>query len=345
MDVDILPKKIYDAFKRDMMVGSVRYSFIAALIALFAASASAQSRSMITGFVKGPAGPVEKARLELRSEATMSTWRAETDRSGRFAFTNIGLGRYTLRVFVPGSDLIEQAESIEIGGGATAGNETVQVDFVLKARAASTDRAAGVIFAQDVPDEARRLCESAATELKRDNAQAAVNDLVKALDIFPAYFAALEMLGVQYMKHQMYAEARKAFSEAVAVNSRSYESWYGLSYAHFGLKDWAAAAAAAERAIIIDKTSSRAHFVLGMSQRSLKQHDAAERSMLKARELDRENNADIHWNLALLYAHNLNKYGKAADELELFLKATPDNPDAPNIRKLIASFRAKQSGK
>jgi len=66
--------------------------------------------------------------------------------------------------------------------------------------------------------------------------------------------------------------------------------------------------------------------------------------MVRAKDLDKGHTPDINWNLALLYAHNLQQYGKAADELELFLKATPNNPDTANIKKLIANFREKQSG-
>lgn len=316
------------------------------MIAAIACAAAAQNRSTIIGMVRGPDGKaLERARVELKSETTMSMWRSATDASGRFTFNNVGSGRYSVRVFMPGSDLIEQTESVQIAGGATSSSETVQIDFTLKAPARSV-RAATVVFAQDVPDDARRLYESAIGELKRDNPQSAVNDLVKAIGLFPTYFAALQALGIQYMKHQMYPEARKAFTDAVAVNSRSYDSWYGLSYANLGMENWAEAADAAEKALIIEKDSSPAYYVLGMAQRSLKRYEAAERSLLKAKELDKANNANIHWNLALLYAHNLQKYGKAADELELFLKATPDNPDAANIRKLIANFRAKQaSGK
>lgn len=330
--------------KINKMLRTRKVLITAAWVVLFSAYAIAQNRSMVTGFVKDPGGqPVEKARVELRSESTMTVWHAQTDRSGRFVFTALGQGRYSLRVLVPGSDLLEQTESVELGGGAAAGNDTVQVDVRLRARSGQDERAgAAVIFAQDIPDEALRLFTSAVSEVKRGNPQAAVNELVKALEIYPTYFAALELLGIQYLKHEMFADARKAFEAAVAVNRRSYGSWYGLSYAHFGLEDWANAAVAAENALAIDKSSSQACFVLAMSRRSLKEYDVAEKAFLKAKELDRANNADIHWNLALLYANNLKAYRKAADELETFLKISPNHPEAPHIRKLIVSFRAKQ---
>ena len=323
------------------MFRNSRFILAVSVVAVLATSVAAQNRSTITGMARGPDGKaLEKARVELRNDTTMSVWRAASDASGRFTFNNITAGRYTVRVLMPGTDLIEQSESIQIGA---SGNETVQLEFTLKAPSGRTVRAASVVFAQDVPDQARKFYESALAELRRDNPQAGVNDLVKAIEAFPTYFSALEVLGVQYMKHQMYPEARKAFTEAVAINSRSYDSWYGLSYANFGMKNWEEAVKAAEQALVIDKGSFAAYFVLGMSQRSLKRYEAAEKSLLKAKELDTSRKADIHWNLALLYGHNLLKYGKAADELELYLKASPDNPDAANIRKLIDNFRAKQA--
>ena len=87
-----------------------------------------------------------------------------------------------------------------------------------------------------------------------------------------------------------------------------------------------------------------AEIVLGMAHRQVKAYEASEKALLRAKELDRGATPDIHWNLALLYGNNMLRYSKAADELELFLKATPNNPEAANIKKVIANFRSKKDG-
>lgn len=51
--------------------------------------------------------------------------------------------------------------------------------------------------------------------------------------------------------------------------------------------------------------------------------------------------SNVHWNLALLYAHNLKKYANAADQLEQYLKLNPKDVQEDSIKKLIAQFREK----
>ena len=302
----------------------------------------AQGRSTVTGFVSGPdRKPIERARVELSDGTSAFGKRVETDASGRFVINNVGIGRLELRVIAPGSELEEYSQSVEIGGGGTGGYETVQVDVRMKLRkgsAAST--AASVVFAQDVPEAAKKHFQAAIIELEKK--QPAIDELEKAVGVFPTYFAALEVLGVEYMKAREYEKAQKTFKAAVAINTRSFNGWYGLSYAELMMERHAEALDAATKAIEIDKNAPEAYYVVGMSQRKLKQYDASEKAFVRAKDLDKGRTPEIHWNLALLYAHNLKQYGKAADELELYLKSTPDNPDTAKIKKLIADFRSKK---
>lgn len=316
---------------------------IACLILAAVSTGAAQGRSSIVGYVFGPdRKPVARVRIELRDSASISSRRAETDNSGRFIFNNLGVGRFEIRATLPGSDFDEQIQQVEVGGGAGGGYETAQVEVHLRSRRPDKGAAAGaVVFSQDVPEEARRLYQSALADLETERTTAAIQRLEKAVAIFPTYFAALERLGVEYMKAKKYAEARKTFTAAVETNSRSFNGWYGLSYANFATENFAESIDAASKAAAIDKNAAEVYFVTALSQRRLKKYQDAERSFVRAKQLDKGRTPDIHWNLALLYAHNLQQYAKAADELELFLKATPDNPEVANIRKLIANFRSK----
>ena len=50
--------------------------------------------------------------------------------------------------------------------------------------------------------------------------------------------------------------------------------------------------------------------------------------------------ADVHMHLAQLHSNN-KRYKEAADELEVFLKETPDARDAESIKNIIKQLRAK----
>ena len=71
------------------------------------------------------------------------------------------------------------------------------------------------------------------------------------------------------------------------------------------------------------------------------EYEKAEISLKKADELAGKKLADIHWELALLYYHNLKRYNEAADELELYLKANPKAENKEQVKGLIKMFRSK----
>ena len=118
------------------------------------------------------------------------------------------------------------------------------------------------------------------------------------------------------------------------MNDQSFQIWYGLAYTEYAANKFKDAAAAAERALTIDKGSPNAAFVLGLSQRKLKLYDDAEKSLFRAKRFDNGKTPEINWNLALLYAYNLKRYPAAAEELELYLKALPQEPNAEKIKKI-----------
>jgi tetratricopeptide (TPR) repeat protein len=96
---------------------------------------------------------------------------------------------------------------------------------------------------------------------------------------------------------------------------------------------------ASRKAVTLNSGSSDAVLILGLSLRQAKLFDEAEKTLKQANKLAKGMSADVHWNLALLYAHNLKRYKDAADELELYLKARPDSPNKEQVKRLIKQFR------
>lgn len=199
----------------------------------------------------------------------------------------------------------------------------------------------GTIFVQNVPEQAEKSYKKAVAELNDKKVEAGLEDLQNALKLFPDHFLALERLGGEFIKLQKYKEAREIYQKAVAVNPRSYGCWYGLSYTSYGLKQSETAVEAAEKAVSLNPKSIEALLILGISQRQAGRFEKADKSLKQADKLAKGKSADAHWNLALLYAHNLNRYKDAADELESYLKTLPNAENADAVRKLIKQFREK----
>lgn len=313
----------------------------------FSETVNAQFRNTVTGFVFDPQrNPVSQIPVELQNELNQTLQRTRTDNSGRFFFSGLSAGRFNIRVLPLGTNLEEQTQDVEIINFVRPGSSTsdnAQKDFYLRLRRNPNNggNVTGILFAQEIPQEAQKFYDKAISEFEEKRDKAGEQELLKALKAFPDYLLALERLGQEYIKQQKYDYARAVFIKTVSVNQRSFSGWYGLSFASYALGQSGIAIEAGQKAVKLEPASVEAHLILGIAQRLAKRYKEAEKSLLQAKKLAKGQSPDVHWNLALLYHYNLKRYKDAANELELYLKVQPDNDKANSIRKLIAQLREK----
>jgi tetratricopeptide (TPR) repeat protein len=284
--------------------------------------------------------PISDLQIELLNDVDSILQRTKTDSSGLFVFRGLASGIYQVRVQTYGTDYIGQTQRVQLE--RTRAFE--QLDFVLAVRkSAAINASPGSIFVQEVPDSARKEYERGLALIrknaKRKDGLAAVQ---KAIDIFPLYFDALELLGAEYVKDQNFEPAIPLLTKAIEVNSRSYQSLYALSMAQYNLKQLPLAIESMRRAITLNPKSSNANLWLGMLLRQSDKLDEAETYLKQADQLTSSKSPDVHWQLALMF-NQLKRYKEAADELELFLKTEPDARDKEQIKKLIQRFRQQSS--
>ena len=288
--------------------------------------------------------PVSEVYVELLNEINTVILRSKTDGSGGYFFVGMGAGRYNVRVRPFGTDYEEQTQEVEIvttvGSRNTSDNQ--QKDFYLHPRRDSNKQleVTGVIFAQEIPEEAKKAFDRALVEIEANRSDNGILELENAAKIFPDYYYALDRLGSELLKKQKYVEAGKAFERAVVVNPRSSNSLYGLAYVLYSQDLTTESIDMAKKAVAIAPESADINVMLGIALRKGKLFSDAEKALLKAKKLTNGKSADASWNLALLYTYNLKNNRLAADELENYLKINPNHPDAEKLRKLISQYRA-----
>ncbi len=262
----------------------------------------------------------------------------------------------------------------DTGSSRTSGVEIKQIPIYLTINPRYKNRTPAsndVVYAQEIPKDAEEAYEKGIDYIRSDKNEQALAELLRATDIFPTYYSALMVLANEYLDLNRYEEAADTFDRAVKVNEKSSKGFFGLAVAQNSLattlnnlvpdpksaeeKEKAAknnqnalklkqeAAINVEKAIAIDPSSVAHYLMLGILQRDLQKYADAEQSLLKAKKLSENKEPDVHYNLGLLYFWNLKQYSQAADELELYLKASPSMPEdeKSKIKNMIAAIRKK----
>lgn len=306
--------------------------------------------SSISGFVFDPnRQPVGQIYVELKSEFS-TVARVRTDGSGRFTFRGLAHGRYTIRVLPLGTGMEEQYEDVEIAGIGARGRalpEHVQKDVYLRARknSANSPFQNEVVYAQEVPKEAEALYKDAVNDLGTQRVQEGVQSLEKAIGIFPDYFMAIQKLAQVRLAEDKFDEAIELFKRALKINQRCFDCMFGVAHASYSVRKYPEAVAAAEDAIKEKPGSFEAYLVLGMGYRMTKEFAKAEKALLQANKNADGQSPDVHWQLALLYGKELEKFDDAAKSLESFLKVSPEAPNKEDVKKLIKQFKDKAKAK
>ena len=301
----------------------------------------AQQVTSISGHVSDNSrNPIPDLQVELLNDVDSVIARTKTDDSGLFSFRRLSTGVFQIRVQTYGTTFISQTQRVQL----ERGRAFEQVDFVLASkRSSSTAGIPGVVFAQEVPDKARKQYERGIALLqKNEQRKEGVAALENAIEIFPIYFDALHVLGSEYVKQQDYDRAIPVLTKAIEVNRQAYPTLYTLSVAQYNLKQVPEAIESMRRAMALNQQSMAANLWLGMLLRQSDKFSDAETYLKQADHLAASKSPDVHWQLALLY-NQLKRYKEAADELELFLKVEPDAKDTDLIKKLIKKFRQQSS--
>ncbi len=196
------------------------------------------------------------------------------------------------------------------------------------------------------PKDARKAYEKGLESVKKGKPDDAQKDFEKAVETYPKYALAWFELGRIYEQRDHVEEARKAYNQALAADSKyinPYERLYMLA-----VKDanWQEVADQTDRVMHLNPYDfPNAFYFNAAANLRLNKLDAAEKSARQAVELDTAHrNPKTTYVLALILAQKRN-FTESAEYLRAYLKTAPDGPDAENARKQLAEiekFESKQ---
>jgi tetratricopeptide (TPR) repeat protein len=292
--------------------------------------------------------PLSAVDVELLNDLYQTIKRARTDSTGKYEFNGLNNGRFYVRVFAFQYDLEDQTQEVEINtqnirGGQGSG--FFLADFYLLPRKGGlADAELSVVFAQEVPAEAKRLYEQAMSEFSKNKPDNAISTLAEAVKIFPNYFLALQRLGRELYLRGQYQESLHFSFKAVEINPKSAASLFylGSAFHKLGKDYFQASYTVLNKAIVLAPNSVQILWALGKAERSLGKLADAEKHLQQAKKLSKSPIPEIHKELAELYGNDLKKFKEAADELELYLKASnPNEAETKKVKAIISNLREK----
>ena len=275
---------------------------------------------------------------------------ALTDSSGAFTFAGLSPGNYTILVDA-GSQYEIAREGVTIDSDPNLSRSgiilnsgtrryTVMVTLQPKPDPKNSIKA-GVINASlaEVPENARALYKKALDLIKAGDTQRAIDDLKSAVSLYPKFPLALNELGVQYLKLGDAAKAAEPLKLASQLSPDALTPKLNLGIALLETKQYVEAETQLRDALKIGSTPT-AHMYLGLTLIKVKRFDEAQSELETAISNGGENLAQAHRYLGGLYWQKRD-YHRAIDELEVYLRLTPNAPDAEQVRRTINDLRAK----
>jgi tetratricopeptide (TPR) repeat protein len=320
-----------------------RVSIIATMMTIVWASvdSSALQGFSINGSVSLPDGnPAVRVVVRISGLSGLNR-EVRTDNQGRYDFQGIPAGRYRLTVTNP-ADPSQFTDAVEADTSRTAGNRLLVHLFLRTAQPKKESRAGVLSLAeasQQIPKDARKAFEEA-LRLKADNKiDQALKIFTKAIDFYPSYFQALAERGQLHIAKNQNAEAIADFERAVKLNEEWGPALRGLGYCYLEQQKFEDAAKFLERAVAAEPGVANTHLFFGIASLALDRRDAARRALQEALRLDSKVAVTSHIYLADLYARQ-QLYTEAADELRIYVAASPGAPNAARLKAKEAELRA-----
>jgi tetratricopeptide (TPR) repeat protein len=287
----------------------------------------------IQGRIYAPSGKPVSTALKIRLESpNTSTLQAVTDQDGNFSFSRLQAGDYRLTVD-GGSEFETATEYPSIYREASPGGRIVRLAIFMRLK---ESEGFGSVHKDAIEAYKKAREFDRVGEHKK-----AVEQLNKALSVYPRFGPALNLLGVQYLKLGQPDKAAETLDSAVKLAPEEFLSRLNYGIALLNQKKFDLAEAQLRAALAKNDAAPTAHMYLGIALMSQQKLDEAEKELLLAVGSNANEVAPAHRYLGGIY-WGKRDYKRAADELELYLKLMPKAADADKTKAAITELRAKK---
>jgi len=319
--------------------------FLSSFSLAFAQGGNVLEGKVITPSGMQPTSPV-RVKLTFNGRAIHETF---TDLSGRFSFP--GLSRGTYQLTADGDGLTFETTTVyadvsAFGPSAQSFTQDIQLRPILH----KPNTQPGVVnaFSQNVPSAARNALEAGLKLTEQGKIQPAIENMRKAIEIFPDYFDAHLQLGNTFLKTDQLQEAIAELDKARLINPNDERAYQSFGLLLMRQRNYAVAVAVFAEAARLNpanpmnavmRATALIHQAAGSEEDRSHLLSRAEIALTQALSLSENKLKPDSMTMALFYELK-GEPERAAAELESYLKKTPPKNPAP-IQNEIKRLRDK----
>lgn len=254
--------------------------------------------------------------------------------NGRYRFNNLTNNKYYILVELENREIARF--NVDLTSPLLG---DVKQDLEFQWRDLHAARAGVVSASYNRPSKTASLYNKAAEALENKRYDQAISLLREVVTNDPADFPAWSELGTAYFIRKDYAEAEKAYSQAISQKPDYDVALISLGRLRIAQKNFDGAISPLTEAVKVQPTSAQANYFLGEAYLQIKKGSLAVGYLTEAIKLDPIGMADTHLRLAALFNAAGHK-DRAAGEYEAFLKKKPDHPDRKKLEQYIAENKS-----
>lgn len=301
-------------------------------------------QNSIRGKVTGPGGRPVEVKVQLQNESGYVVDTVYTDSNGEFVFRGVRDGVY--HVFVDDDRYRRTEVSTHV---AWTINPLAEAFITLEPRTRSTETAQSYANGSDTisvrelkakfPKNAVKEYEKGIKKTERGDTNGAIANYEKAVALAPDMYPALNNLGNSYLQNGQFAQAEAVFLRALSADPQAAEPCINLGHLFYQRQRYDQAEKFLLQGLERSPQSALGHFLLGSTYARLGNLKSAESNLLEALQGDEPAMA-AHLELANLYL-NTHRLRSAREQLEAFLKAQPQDPQADHIRQVLSRLNSE----
>ena len=292
--------------------------------------------NFIVGTVYSPEGTPINTRMRLR--LTSPTWGdiiANTDDRGRFVFSGVGSGTYTITIDEKEYQPVSQ--QVDIVRDRATVPETYTVTIRLRAMEDKKPRTGPAVISAanaGVPKAAMDHYDNASKLAREKDYKGAIKELKLAVSEYPSFVNALTLIGILHLRLNEPDNADNAFKAALKINPEAFEPLLNRGIALYRLGKFKDAEKLFRDALKVKADSAVTYYYLGRALNKLNRNEDAEKAFLTCLKMSPDDFKEAHRLLAAIYLDR-GALPRVVEELEAYLKVVPTAPDAENLRQVI----------